>query len=379
MRALAVIGRGAEWRAAALIRALAASAASVAAARPRTPGAEDRGGEGAEFVAANGALWPNECFWLEFATGRPLLPEIPCPDCDFLVIAIPSGRSPPRAVAGVAIEVLKTESLPVRADAFGRPFLAAAIPGLPAQALHPPALSGAPLRIGIVGDDRHHREIYPAVLATLGEAAERTGVAVRPVFLAPDRPAPLDPAPLHGLILPGGSRLGEVPAQIAAAGAAIDAGLPLFGLCLGMQSMTTAILRRSGWEAAALEEVAGPGPQRSFTRLHDAGGAGLHRLGEAHLTPVPRSRLAALVPQGATLRINHRYALDDAAAAALPQGVTLHRDEDGFAAAIEMPAHPFCIGLQGHPEQGTDPALRCLWDGLLRAAARARDRGISSA
>ena len=370
MRVVALAGHGAEWRAAALIRALAASGATAAAARPGTPATGDRAGEGAEFVAAHGALWPNECFWLEYATGRSLLQEIPAINRDFLVLSIPPGLSSPHTVASRPVEIIPAETLPVRADIFGRPFLAAAVPGLPAQPQPAPAPRATPLRIGILGEERHHRETYPAVLATLGDAADRTFLSIQPVFVAPDRLTPRGLASLHGLILPGGSRLAEVPAQIAAASAALDSGLPLFGLCLGMQSLTTAILRRNGWQEAELEEIAGPGPQRTFTRLRDESGRALHRLGETRLVPTPDARLAALLPHGAAVRLNHRYALASAASAALPPAVTLHRDADGIAAAIEHPASAFCIGLQGHPEQGTDPALQGLWNGFLEAAVK---------
>jgi Glutamine amidotransferase class-I len=366
MRVLALAGDDAELRSAALIRGLVASGATVAAL---SLGADDPAEDGSEFVAAHGALWPNACFWLEFATGRPLGTSLPDGAFDFLVAIVPDGMSPPRGIAGHAAGLLEAAALPVVRDRFGRPFLSAPVPGLPALPARAAEPRGEKLGVGILGHERYHRDIYPAVLAALGDAAERTGLAVTPLFPDPAGIPAETLLPLDGLILPGGSDLTQVPGQIAVAAAAFDRRLPLFGLCLGMQTMTTALLRRNGWPAATLEEFAGPGAERSFVRLRDAAGQPRHRLGEERLQAAAGSRLASFLPGSAAVRTNHRYALAAEAAAALPAGVLVHRGAHGIADAVEQTEETFCIGLQGHPELGCEPALRALWDGFLASVS----------
>ncbi|MBV9782328.1 MAG: hypothetical protein JO264_00775, partial [Acidisphaera sp.] len=77
MRVLAIEGEDAARRAAVLIRELRAGGAEVAAFRPGR--VEDRALPPADrqFVAAHGALLPNDCFWLEWATGTALPPAPP--------------------------------------------------------------------------------------------------------------------------------------------------------------------------------------------------------------------------------------------------------------------------------------------------------------
>jgi CTP synthase len=169
------------------------------------------------------------------------------------------------------------------------------------------------------------------------------------------------------MILPGGADMGQVAPQIALAERALAAGVPLFGLCLGMQSMATALVRAALWPDAVFEEIDGPGPCRSFVRMRGPTGDGLHRLGDHALRPVPGSRLGALLPEGAMVRMNHRYRFNpEIDTAAMPAAVW-HWSGD-ILDAVEVPSHPFFIGLQGHPEIGCDPALAALWDGFLRAA-----------
>jgi len=348
MRVLAIEGEDAARRAAVLIRELRAGGAEVAAFRPGR--VEDRALPPADrqFVAAHGALLPNDCFWLEWATGT-ALPPAPPAEAEVLVLAAPRLAPPPGS------ERVDAASVPILADALGRPRLAAAIP--------PPA-SGRACRVGIVGEALHHRLVYPAVLATLADAAERAGLAVEPVFFDGAIPSGLD-----GLILPGGCDMRQVPAQIAAAQTALDQDLPTLGLCLGMQSMATALIG-ARWPDAAFEEIAGPGERRSFVRLRDGDGGAQHRLGERRLIPRPDSCLARLLPDGAAVRVNHRYALNPEIVADPPAGSVLHVAADGVAEAIEVPAHRFFLGLQGHPELGVDPALGRIWDGFLAACCR---------
>jgi CTP synthase (UTP-ammonia lyase) len=224
----------------------------------------------------------------------------------------------------------------------------------------PERAHGITLRIGLLGGTEDPA-LQPAVGAAIGDAADRMGVTIELVTLADPKALPRG---LAGLVLPGGSAMASVPAQCEAALQAADSGLPVFGLCLGMQSMATALMRGT-WPDAMLEEIAGPGAHRSFVRLRGAAGP-RHRLGEARFVPAPGTRLAELMPKGAAVRLNHRYAM--APDAPLPTEATIHHGPDGIAEAIELTGHPFFIGLQGHPEFGCDPALAVLWDGFLAAA-----------
>lgn len=352
MRRIAVCGPHAERAAAALIRALRADGRPVVAAyadAAATPAVAR------DFVCADGTLLPNDAFWLEWATGQPLALALPSDLTAATTLVVAAGdRS---AVSADGLQLIDTTNLAIFADEFGRPVLSP--PHDPAAAL---------CRIGVLGDPGRHPDEYPAVLAQIGDAADRSGIAVKPV-LVPAADALADGAldGLHGIVLPGGADIRQVAPQITVADSALARGLPTLGLCLGMQSMATALVRASVWHDSALEEVAGPGPHRSFVRMRADGGSGLHRLGDRRFEPVPGTRLAELLPLGATLRMNHRYRFNPDVAVLLADAV-LHRSGE-IVDAIEAPAHPFFIGLQGHPEFGCDPALFPLWDAFVHVAA----------
>lgn len=368
MRLISILGDAPDLAAAALIRALLRRGERVAAARVAAPTDARRGAVTREFVGRDGTLRPNAGFWLEWASGI-MLAEHPAVarEADLLVVAVPDGAAVPQE--GLA---LAAAALPVQCDRFGRPWLLAApaVLGLVAEA--PPAeAEGPPCRIGIVGSERHDRDRNPAVLVALADAADRAGVRLRPHFLDPACVRDLGlPGDLDGLVLPGGADMTQVPGQIAAADAALARDLPLLGVCLGMQTMVTAALRRAFWPDAVLEETDGPGPRRSFVHLTDAAGRRWHRRGESALCPPAESRLGRLLGDGVSVRMNHRFALSAAAAAQLPPQFRLHHGGMGIVDAVEAPEARFCIGLQGHPELGCDRRLRRLWDGLIAAARR---------
>lgn len=361
---VAIIGDGAQAIAAAAVIAAAARAEGrrviACAAEPTARDAPEH-----EFVAAHGALWRSELALLEWATGRVLAPPGVAEDADLVVVA---GDDAAAMVRLVADDVAVVHDGAV-------PHLAEPVRAIGLGAAPPFCCRAASLRIGIVGDAARMLRHYPAVMLALQAAAARAGIAVMPVFVAAATMLREGlPRCLDGLVLPGGADMGQVAAQVAAADGAFADDLPLLGLCLGMQSMATAAMRRGGAAGAMPEEVAGPGEGRSFTAMRDATGAVRHRLGDTALAPSGGSRLAALAPGGTTVRMHHRYALNAALSPALAAGglVVSASSADGIAEAVEAPGQRFHLGLQGHPELGVAEGLAGIWDGFVAAAQTRR-------
>lgn len=237
-------------------------------------------------------------------------------------------------------------------DAFGRPAR-----GRPARHSELPA----PLPIALVGSERDHRDSYPAVLAALGDAADALGFSVSIRFVEPraSQEALADLGQVGGIVLPGGSDMANVAGQIEVASAAIARRIPLLGLCLGMQTMATAVARTlPGLADADLAELAPRAPIHTFIPMAAAPNLVPHRLGEAEFATVARSRLAAIVGPSHRLRTNHRFRLNPALVTPLARaGLAVSaRGVDGAVAdGVELLDHTFCLGLQGHPELSSRP------------------------
>jgi putative glutamine amidotransferase len=204
-------------------------------------------------------------------------------------------------------------------------------------------------------------------------AVEATGGV--PVLLPPvGQPGAADAvvARLDGLVISGGAdvdpeRYGEEAHPRTASwradrdaweSALLDAadalGLPVLGVCRGMQVMAV----HSG---GALEQHV---PDLVEHEQHSPGG---DEFGAIEVTTTAGSRLAGLV--GARLSVNcHHH-----------QGVRTHpgfdavaHATDGTLEAMETPGERFCVGVQWHPETAADVGLLA---GLVRAAAaHAADR-----
>jgi len=211
----------------------------------------------------------------------------------------------------------------------------------------------------------------PATIVPLTYVQQVWGAGGLPVVLppAPSEPTPdvVDSmlGPLDGLLLAGGAdvdpaRYGEAAhasvqpprtdrdgTELALVRTARERGLPVLGVCRGMQVMVVAAGGR-------LEQHL---PDRLGAKGH-APGRGEYG---AHSVDIAAgSRLAGILGDQVEVSSYHH------------QGVLTHPGlepvawaDDGVLEAVEDPAARFCVGVLWHPEVGTDPRL---FEALVRAS-----------
>ncbi|GJF27487.1 gamma-glutamyl-gamma-aminobutyrate hydrolase [Kitasatospora sp. NE20-6] len=133
--------------------------------------------------------------------------------------------------------------------------------------------------------------------------------------------------------------------------AALDAGLPVLGICRGMQLLNVVC---GGTLLQHLPDVVG--------HLGHVGAAGTY--GRHPVRPVPGTLVGALLPEASVdVPTFHHQAVDR-----LGAGLSVSAwAEDGTVEAVEGAG--FTIGVQWHPEQGDD--LRLMTALVRTAAARA--------
>lgn len=236
------------------------------------------------------------------------------------------------------------------------------------------------LEIVLVGVERNFRRLGPALLASVGDAADALGREVEVEIVSPHdlhrRDALESIASADGLLLPGGSDMGEVEGQVAAAAQAFQKQVPTLGVCLGMQSMVVCLTRTLlALPGANLEEVDSTAETLVFKRLCGKDGLPIYRLGAHQVRVNPGTRFSKLCGRSQIqVRMAHRYHLSPQLLPPLrDKGLAIGgQSEDGRVIdAVEFPAHPFFLGIQGHPEYSSrtdDPAG--LLTGFLDAAER---------
>lgn len=149
--------------------------------------------------------------------------------------------------------------------------------------------------------------------------------------------------------------------ELALARWALAEELSLLAICRGVQVLNVA----SG--GTLIQDISTLIPDA----LTHSTVAGRPKSSVAHMVEVAAgSYLAALVGAG-QLGVNsaHHQAVKDVGAGL----VITARAPDGVIEGLELPGHPFCIGVQWHPEAMVEnhPVMRRLFEGLAKAA-RAR-------
>jgi gamma-glutamyl-gamma-aminobutyrate hydrolase PuuD len=128
--------------------------------------------------------------------------------------------------------------------------------------------------------------------------------------------------------------------ELTALEAALDRDLPLLAICRGMQLLNVAL---GGDLVQHLPDVENTG-------IHDPG-PGLFQ--PRKVRTEPGSALHRLLGPTPSVACHHHQALDRIAPELTPSAWA----EDGVVEAVEATGRTFCLGVQWHPEEGTDHRL----------------------
>ncbi|MBV8463601.1 MAG: CTP synthase [Acidimicrobiales bacterium] len=225
-----------------------------------------------------------------------------------------------------------------------------------------------PVRIGVIGKYVDVPDAYLSVVESLRHAGFHHGARVEIEWVqaatVPDLLAGDGLRRFDGLVIPGGFGERGIEGKIAAAGYARQQGVPLLGLCLGLQVMIIEAARSLlDLEDANSKEFDATTRNPVIDLMDDqvdvADKGGTMRLGSYTARLAPGSQVAeAYGTEVVSERHRHRYEVNPRYRSRLEEAGLrcsgLSPDER-LVEFIELPGHPFWVGTQAHPEFKSRP------------------------
>ncbi len=149
--------------------------------------------------------------------------------------------------------------------------------------------------------------------------------------------------------------------------AALDADMPIYGICRGMQLLNVAL------GGQIVQHIGDPsGGEHSGTQTPDGDWDPSYH----HIYISPGSKLAAVVGSGGFVRVNSIHHQGVIEAKKSPKLLaSAYSLEDGVIEALESPFHRWVIGVQFHPERRMEvpPHFDRLFQSLVERAAERAD------
>ncbi|WP_029057108.1 CTP synthase [Stappia stellulata] len=230
--------------------------------------------------------------------------------------------------------------------------------------------------IAIIGKYTVLKDAYKSLIEALVHGGIANHVRVNIEWIESEIFEKEDPAPwlesVHGILVPGGFGERGAEGKIAAAKFARTHGVPYFGICFGMQMAVIEAARNLAGIGEANSTEFGDTPEpvvglmtewaRGNTlevRQEDGELGGTMRLGAYPAKLEPGSRISQIYESEAiSERHRHRYEVNIAYRERLETaGLTFAgTSPDGeLPETVELPEHPWYIGVQYHPELKSRP------------------------
>ncbi|MFM5882198.1 CTP synthase [Methanobrevibacter gottschalkii] len=221
------------------------------------------------------------------------------------------------------------------------------------------------VNIGIIGKYVELEDSYISIRESLLHAAASIGVKANIIYLSSDVKE-LDQdamSELDGILIPGGFGERGFEGKLDAIEYAIENNVPLFGICLGMQSMVTQFARRNGFSGANSSEFDDDlkfpviDMMEEQKKIKNMGGT--MRLGSYGCKIIEGTKTyEAYGESDIEERHRHRYEFNNDYRDGLQEkGLIISgtSPDDFLVEIIELPNHPWAVGCQFHPEFKSRP------------------------
>jgi CTP synthase len=256
--------------------------------------------------------------------------------------------------------------------------------------LHPSRAVG----IAIVGKYTHLHDAYKSLTEAFVHAGAHHDARVDLAWVESSDLEAGDPETLlggaDGILVPGGFGERGIEGKIRAVRYAREREIPYFGICLGMQAAVIEFARHvCGWPDAHSAEFEPRSNHKVIDLLPEqqlvSEKGGTMRLGSYRCALAPGSRAQAAYGQDTVEeRHRHRYEFNNKLGPSLVSrglAVTGRNPGRDLVEVIEIPEHPWFVGVQYHPELRSRPeSPHPLFVGFVGAAlAHRRSREAAGA
>ncbi|KAA0910578.1 CTP synthase [Pusillimonas sp. ANT_WB101] len=252
------------------------------------------------------------------------------------------------------------------------------------------------VRIGMVGKYVDLTESYKSLSEALVHAGIHTRSHVSIEYLDSEQIDATGTDCLKGLdaiLVPGGFGKRGTEGKIKAIRYARENGIPYLGICLGMQLAVVEFARHvAGLGGANSTEFDPSAPHpvvalitewqnsegKIEKRNHDSDLGGTMRKGAQRCPVKPGTRAADIYGSEVNERHRHRYEVNNVYVSRLEEAgmvISARTPTENLPEIMEIPAHPWFMGVQFHPEFTSTPRDgHPLFTSFIRAAIASKDK-----